>query len=61
MADTAEEHKKSTWSRLNLMVPSNLEGIVYIQVNITTVQCQCQCNMRFSQVTIQVDNELNQS
>ena len=61
MADTAEKQKKSTWSSLNVMVSSNLEGIAYMQVNITTIQCQCQCKMRFSQVTIQEDNELNQS
>ena len=33
-ADTEEKQEKGTGSSLNVMVPSILEGIAYIQVNI---------------------------
>ena len=33
-ADTEEKQEKSNGSSLNVMVPSILEGIAYIQVNI---------------------------
>ena len=34
VADTEEKQEKGTGSSLNVMVPSILEGIAYIQVNI---------------------------
>ena len=54
-ADTEEKQEKGTGSSLNVMVPSILEGIAYIQVNFQSIECQS--NMLFILVTIQSDNE----
>ena len=57
-ADTEEKQEKSTGSSLNVMVPSELEGIAYIQVNNEHPhQNNINTSMFFCQVTIQRDNE----
>ena len=55
VADTEEKQEKGTGSSLNVMVPSILEGIAYIQVNFQSIECQS--NMLFILVTIQRDTE----